>query len=194
MRTCRSWTTCTKNFCGILMMSYNLPTMVRRSSSLTKHWRTNNEIRFHPWGRDPQRTSGYARFRSSSRFLLHHRSSHPWSMVMTELLSALFGLALAWVIVSSNNQPDDDDDNFGGGMMTPAYNPIWLGINTYSPLPYDGTSSNSSNSFRHLRRCGYADTKWKRVKTDTLLYHSDTKLILYNMSSDENLWTSPWPL
>ena len=28
---------------------------------------------------------------------------------MTELLSALFGLALAWVIVSYNNQPDDDD-------------------------------------------------------------------------------------
>ena len=43
---------------------------------------------------------------------------------MTELLSALFGLTLAWVIVSYNNQPDDDDDNFGGGMMTPVYNPI----------------------------------------------------------------------
>ena len=27
---------------------------------------------------------------------------------MTELLSALFGLALAWVVVSYNNQPDDE--------------------------------------------------------------------------------------
>ena len=45
-------------------------------------------------------------------------------MVMTELLSALFGLALAWVIVSYNNQPDDDDDHLDGGMMTPVYNPI----------------------------------------------------------------------
>ena len=43
---------------------------------------------------------------------------------MTELLSALFGLALAWVVVSYNNQPNDDDDHFDGGMMTPVYNPI----------------------------------------------------------------------
>ena len=159
-RISRSLMICMKSYCGILTMSYNLPTMVKRSSLLTKHRRTTNEIRIHPWGRDPQRTSRYARFRSSSRFLFHHWSGNPWSMVMTELLSALFGLALAWVIVSSNNQPDDDDDNFGGGMMTPVYNPIWISINTCSSLIYDGTSSNSTYTHGHLRRCGYADTIW----------------------------------
>ena len=43
---------------------------------------------------------------------------------MTELLSAIFGLTLAWIIVSLNNKLDDDDDHFDGGMMTPVYNPI----------------------------------------------------------------------
>ena len=34
LKICRSWTTCTKNFCGILMMSYNLLMTVRRLSSI----------------------------------------------------------------------------------------------------------------------------------------------------------------
>ena len=39
---------CMKNHCGILTMSYNLPTMANVSSLSTKHRRTTNEIRIHP--------------------------------------------------------------------------------------------------------------------------------------------------
>ena len=131
---------CMKSYCGILTMSYNLLTMVTRSSLLTKHRRTTNEIRIYPWGRDPQRTSCHARFRSSSRFVYADRTSHPWHLVS---------------------------------------------INTGSPLQFNGISSNLRHMSRHLCWCGYADTIWRRVKTDTFLYHSDTKLMLYNMSSDE---------
>ena len=56
-----------------------------------------------------------------------------------------------------------------------------------SSLVYgDGTVSNCCYTDGNIRRCCYADTIWRRVKTDTLLYHYDTKLMLYSMSSDEN--------